>query len=234
VFGVLALVLLTGCQVDLHVDVQVNTDGSGSVTVAAGLDDGALARVGNLQQQLRVDDLEAAGWAVTAPTVEGDRTWVRASKSFSTPEEGTAVLAELTGPQGPFHDFVVKVDDGAFGTDYGVHGVVDLTGGPAAFGDQELTTLLGGDPFGGTLTSIERAEGRSVADMVDFQVSVSLPGAGTPTVYRPSFGDEAATQVAVSSSQRSGAATVAIWALLGLVAIVGVVVLRVGFKRVSR
>ena len=81
---------------------------------------------------------QAAGWAVTAPAREGDRTWVRASKSFSTPEEGTAVLAELTGPQGPFRDFVVKVDDGAFGTDYSVHGVVDLTGGPAAFGDQEL------------------------------------------------------------------------------------------------
>ena len=53
--------LLAGCQVDLHVDVQVNEDGSGSVTVAAGLDDAALARVGNLDQQLRVDDLEAGG-----------------------------------------------------------------------------------------------------------------------------------------------------------------------------
>ncbi len=51
------------------------------------------------------------------------------------------MLAELTGPQGPFRDFVVKVDDGSFGTDYAVHGVVDLTGGPAAFGDQELSAL---------------------------------------------------------------------------------------------
>jgi hypothetical protein len=233
--GVVALLaVLAGCQVDLHVDVQVNKDGSGSVIVAAGLDDDALARVGNLQQQLRVDDLEAAGWAVTAPSRDGDRTWVRASKSFSTPEEGTAVLSELSGPQGPFRDFVVKVDDGAFGTDYSVHGVVDLTGGPAAFGDQELSALLGGDPYGGTLAAIERDEGRPVSDMVDFQVNVSLPGDGSPTVYTPSFADDQATQVSASSSQRSNAATLAIWGLVASVGVIGLVVLRQGFKRVNR
>ena len=144
------------------------------------------------------------------------------------------MLGELTGPQGPFRDFVVKVDDGAFGTDYSVHGVVDLTGGPAAFGDQELSTLLGGDPYGGTLAAIERDEGRPVSDMVDFQMNVSLPGDGSPTVYTPSFADEQATQVSASSSQRSTMATFAIWGLVALVGVIGLVVLRQGFKRVNR
>jgi hypothetical protein len=144
------------------------------------------------------------------------------------------VLGELSGPQGPFRDFVVKVDDGSFGTDYAVHGVVDLTGGPAAFGDQELSTLLGGDPYGGTLAAIERDEGRPISDMVDFQVNVSLPGNGSSTAFTPSFADAEATQVSASSSERSSAATFAIWGLVALVAVIGLVVLRQGFKRVNR
>jgi hypothetical protein len=238
----LGLVLTTGalvfvlaaCQVDLTVGIQVNKDGTGSVTVAAGLDDAALARVGNIGRQLRVDDLEAAGWSVTAPTRERDVTWVRASKSFATPEEADVVLDELTGSEGPFRDFVVKVDDGTFGTDYGVDGVVDLTGGPAAFGDEELSSLLGGDPLGGTVAAVEQAEGRPVAEMVDFHVSVVLPGQSDPTVYTPSFSDADPTEISAQSSQRSSVASFAIWGLVALVGVIGIVVLRQGFKRVNR
>jgi hypothetical protein len=231
---VFATLLLAACQVDVHVGVQVNEDGAGSVTVAAGLDDAALARVGNIGQQLRVDDLEAAGWNVTAPTREGDVTWVRASKGFTTPEEAGAVLDELTGPEGPFRDFAVRVDDGTFGTDYAVDGVVDLTGGPAAFGDDELAALLGGDPLGGTVAEVEREEGRPVAEMVNFEVSVSLPGQSDPTVFTPNFADGQPTEISASSSQRSGLASLAIWGLVALVGVIGLVVLRQGFKRANR
>lgn len=230
VVGVLAL--LVGCQVDLHVDLQVNEDGSGSVTVGAGFDEAALARVGNLDQQLRTSDLEAAGWVVTAPSQEGDRTWIRASKSFATPAEGEVVMAEVTGPAGPFRDFAISVDDGTFGTDYSVQGTVDLTGGPQAFGDDELRALLGGDAYGGTLTSLEQAEGRPVAEMVDFQVTVRMPG--ETATYAPSLADAEPTEISVSSSQRSGLASVAIWGLVALVGVIALVVLRQGFKRVSR
>ena len=73
-----------------------------------------------------------------------------------------------------------------------------------------------------------------MSDMVDFQVNVSLPGDGSPTVYTPSFADEQATQVSASSSQRSNAATFAIWGLVALVGVIGLVVLRQGFRRVNR
>jgi hypothetical protein len=169
---------------------------------------------------------------VTAPSREGDLTWIRATKSFDTPDEGTAVLAELTATDGPFRDFRVTRSDSTFGTDYAVDGVVDLTGGPQAFGDDELRTLLGGDAYGGTLESIEQAEGRSIAEMVSFRVVVELPGA-TKT-YTASFSDAEATQVAAHSSQRSGLAALFIWILVGLVAVIALVVLRQGYKRVSR
>lgn len=231
--AVLALVILAaGCQVDVQVGVQVREDGGGSVTVAVGLDDAALARVGKLDQQLRTDDLQAAGWAVTPPTREGDRTWVRATKSFDTPDEGTAVLAELTATDGPFRDFRVARTSSTFGTDFAVDGVVDLTGGPQAFGDEELRSLLGGDAYGGTLQSIEQAEGRSVDEMVSFQVVVDLPG--STKTYDASFADAQPTQVAAHGSQRSALAAAAIWALVALVAVVVLVVLRQGYRRINR
>jgi hypothetical protein len=227
------LVVGAGCQLDVAVDVRVNEDGSGSVTAGVGLDDDALGRVGNLDRQLRVDDLAAAGWAVTAPIREGDLTWVRATKNFASPDEAGVVLSELTGSAGPFREFAVRVDDGMFGRDYEVAGTVDLREGPAAFGDEELSAALGGDPFGGTLEVIEREEGQPVAEMVDFRVTVQLPGA-EPKVFTPGFADADATAVEASSSTRNAWSTVAIWLVIGLVVVVGIVVLRQGFRRVNR
>jgi len=234
VLGLLALALVCGCQLDVAVDVRVNEDGSGSVTVGVGLDDAAVARVGNLDRQLRVDDLAAAGWAVTAPIREGDLTWVRATKGFSTPDEASVVLSELTGSAGPFRDFEVRVDEGMFGTDYEVSGTVDLRDGPSAFGDEELSVALGGDPFGGTLEVIEREEGRPIAEMVRFGVAIDVPGQAEPAVFTPGFADAEPTQIDVSSSSGNPLSTVAIWSVIGIVVVVGVVVLRQGFRRVNR
>lgn len=230
----LAVVLLAGCRVDVVVDIRVHDDGGGTVTAAVGLDDDALARVGNLERQLRAEDLAAAGWAVAAPTREGDRTWIRATKEFDDAEAGEAALAELTGSDGPFRDFDVTVDEGVFGKTYEVTGTVDLRDGPAAFGDDELRAALGGDPFGGTLEVIEREEGRSVAEMVEFAVRVHLPGQDEPTVYSPRFTDGEPTAIEASSTSRSALATVAIWSVVAVVAVVGLVALRQGFRRVGR
>lgn len=229
-----ALCLLAGCQIDLTVDIRLNDDGSGRVTVGAGLDDDALARTGNLERQLRADDLRAAGWDVSGPVREGDLTWVRASKAFTTPDEAGVVLAEVTGDGGPFRDFAVRVDEGMVGRDYAVTGTVDLTQGPQAFGDDELSAALGGDPFGGTLEAIEREEGRPISEMVEFHVSVELPGTDAPTVYTPSFTDAQPTEISATSSQRSSVASFAIWGLVALVGVIALVALRKGFKRINR
>lgn len=232
---VLCLVALTGCQMQVAVDVVVDDGGGGVVTVGVGLDEAALARAGNLDQVLRVDDLRSGGWTVTPATAEPDgTTWVRASKPFADPAQFAVVMDEITGPAGIFKDFELRRDAGTFGTTSQVTGTVDLTQGPAAFSDPALTESLGGDPFGGTLTSIEQAEGRTAADMVGFTVRVDVPGASEPTVYTPSFHDPAPTAVDVEGTQKSWLSQVWIWGLVVLVVVIGLFVLRSGFTRLRR
>jgi len=195
-----AIVVAAGCQVQVDVATKVNDDGSGTVTASVGLDDGAMARVGDLRTQMRVDDLTQTGWAVSGPAKEGDGlTWVRATKSFTDAAGATAALGEITGPDGAFRNFVVKRDSGLMGTFYSYSGTIDLTNGPATFSDPDLAKALGGDPFGGTLTAIEQAEGKRAADMVDFRVSVELPG-GQTKAWNASFADPAPTELKASSS----------------------------------
>jgi hypothetical protein len=228
---VVALVLAAGCQLDLAVDIRVDDDGSGVVTIGVGLDDDALARAGNLEEQLYVDDLRQAGWTVSEPTREGELTWVRASKPFADPDAGTSVLAEVTGPDGAFREFVVTREGSALGTTSRVRGVVDLTAGPAVFSDAELAAALDGDPFGGTLTSIEEEEGRPIEEMTSIRVSIDLPGS-RPKVYTASFADEEPLAIDASARRGSVLASTWIWGLLALVAVIALVVLRQGFRRV--
>ncbi len=66
--AVCALLLLSACQVDTEVTVQVDDGGSGHVVVDVALDAEAVAQVPGLSDELRTDDLAAAGWAVEGPT----------------------------------------------------------------------------------------------------------------------------------------------------------------------
>jgi hypothetical protein len=232
----LALVALVGCQMDVAIEVDVADDGSGAVLVAVGLDDQALAEAGDLGQLLRTDDLVAAGWAVTGPEREGDRTWVRATKPFADPDQAAQVLAEVTGPGGALQGFALEVDDGLLGTSYELTGVVDLTGGPATFSDPDLAAALDGDPFGGLLDDVAEAQGRPATELVDLTLTVDLPGA-EPVVLQPSFADAEPTEVDVSSSTGGLfqpwllAIGVAVLLALVLAAVLAVVVLRQGGRR---
>lgn len=225
----LALVLLgVGCRVDVVMDVKVDEGGGGEVVVGVGLDDAALARVGNLEQQLRTDDLTAAGWTVRGPEREGDVTWVRATKPFSDPAAAAAVISEVAGADGPFQGFQVERDEGLLGTTYRVTGTIDLTGGPAVFSDPDLAAALGGDPFGGTLDAILAEEGVTLDEVVDLRVRVELPGGGE-SVVEAAFAQPGPVELEVSSSQSSALARVGLWMLVVLLigaAVIGALAFR--------
>ncbi len=191
----------TACQVDVGVTTKVNEDGSGAVTVAAGFDDKALARLGNPENAISVDDMKAAGLQFSPPSREADGlTWYRATKPFSTLEEGTETLRQLTGPAGPFRDFSMRKESSIGKTAWSYSGTVDLTKGLDGFGDPTLAPVLNGDMFGGNIAAVEQAEGRPVRDMFKLRMDVELPG-GTHKDWSPSFTDPAPTHLQAESSQ---------------------------------
>jgi hypothetical protein len=173
---VVVVLVAAACQVQVATTVTVDTDGSGTVTQAVGFDAAALARVGDLDQQLRVDDLEAAGWTVDEPVTEDGTTWVRAHHDFADADEANAVLAQLSGPDGPYRDMVVTRTSGLLSTTTELTGTLDLSAGVAMFGDPQLAETMGPDGSVGLVAQVEAAEGRSVGEMVDVGMTVDLPG----------------------------------------------------------
>ena len=171
------VVLAAGCQVQVATTVQVESDGSGTVTQAVGFDAAALARVGDLSQQLRVDDLRAAGWTVDDPVTEGDTTWVRAHHDFADPDEANVVLAQLSGPDGPYKDLVVTRTSGLLSTTTRSPAPWTCRPGCRCSAIHSSTQTLGADGSGGLVPRIEAEEGRPVGDMVDVALTVDLPGA---------------------------------------------------------
>ena len=191
---------LTACQVQVDVQADVHADGSGTVTVGLGLDDEALAKVGDLDAQLRVDDLRAAGWTVDGPARQDGRLHLgagheglrrrrgghRGAGRGQRPRRGVPPVAGHT------------VDLACCRRHYRVSGTIDLTKGMQTFGDAQLSQLFGGDPFAAGVKKLEQEQGRPVADMVDVRVTVETPG-GSRT-YTPSLADQEPVAVAVSSS----------------------------------
>lgn len=223
------VVVAAGCRVQLVTTVQVDDDGSGTVTQAIGFDDAALARVGDLSQQLQVDDLEQAGWTVDAPVKEGDTTWVRAHRGFDDADEANAVLAQLSGPDGPYKDLYVTRRAGLLSTTTEVTGTLDLSGGVAVFGDQQLTAALGGDPSGGFVGQVEAAEGRPVSEMVDVVLGVDLPHRDGSIEGAP--GDAAQTLDVSSTDSHLVSVVAKVFLLLLFALTVLVVLLRLRVRR---
>lgn len=180
--------------------LEVARDGSGTVQVDVALDAEAAGRV-DLADQLRVDDLERAGWTVAGPQRTDDgATVVSASKPFATPDAAGEVLAEVSGVEGPFRAFEVTRQSSFLTTTYAFEGRADLSAGIDGFSDDELRAALEGSGFGLDGPALESVLGAPVADTFAFEVRAELPGdleamapgLVTPdgAVWRPGVGEE--------------------------------------------
>ena len=203
--ALVALVLTSACEVRTDVAVELREDGSGFVSVGAGLDADAVERVPGIADELRLDDLVATGWEVQLPTLEDDGyTWIRVRKPFATPEEAEAVLAEIAGENGPLRDFVVSRERSFARTDYGFEATVDFTGGIESFADESLSELLDGEPLGEDVAAIEARIGVPIDEAFTFRIAVRLPGevesnaptqAGNGAVWQPTLADPGPTRL---------------------------------------
>lgn len=201
--GGLVALTATACQVRTTVDVDVAKDGSGTVTVAVGLDEEAVGRLPDLDDDgrsttadlaglVRTADLTAAGWHVGAPSASGGDgfVWIRATKPFGTPEEAGRVLREVAGTHGPLRDLRVRRDDGFGRTQFTFEGTADLSGGLESFGDEGLAAALEGEVLGQDASAIEQELGRPLSDVFSLRISADLPGDSGATSWNPELGGE--------------------------------------------
>jgi hypothetical protein len=229
--AVVALVLTLGaCEVRGDVAVTMNADGSGQVSVALVLDAEAAAKVPDLASGLRTEDLAAAGWKIAGPVPTADKgAKITASRSFKTPTEANVILAELSGPDGPFKGLTLARTH-SFGKEkYAFNGVLDVSKGTDAFADAFFTHALGAQQADQILGGDAKANPPTVTMSVTLPGSVSAGSAGSGSTARWSakFGEPAVNMKATSEKTSTSAFLfmgVSIAALVGLL-ITGALVL---------
>jgi hypothetical protein len=171
--GVLVLTT-TGCRLDVHTWVLMNDDGSGTITVSATADAELVAAAPGLADDLRLDDFRAAGWTVIGPDPSDDGGLSLSLKHpFTSPDEATALLATLSGPNGPFHGLTLTREvDGSKVTSQ-VSGTMQLVGGIDALSDETIAAYGLGTPFASAVTG---PEGSTLADHLAIDLTVGMPG----------------------------------------------------------
>jgi hypothetical protein len=163
----LVLLLLAACQVDVEVDLVVAEDGSGTVEVQALFDQEAEQVMGDFANQLRVNDLERAGWTVDIDELDNGAVNVVANKPVANAAQWQNVLDEIAGP-GVFNQVrVVAIDE-----EQRLSFELDLSDGWDLFTDQGVIDALDGEPFGAPIESL--TGGRSIDEIVDVDVDVRV------------------------------------------------------------
>jgi hypothetical protein len=241
------LVVLTAsaCRVNTEVDVAVKENGSGSVTVRVGLDDDALRREPNIAQELKTADLGATGWTVSGPAKSSDGlTYFSATKPFATTDEAAKVLAEVSGPNGPFRGFTITSSRSFARTKFSFRGTVDFHAGLEAFSDSQLAAQLDGKPLGDDLQALAQRAGQPLDQVFQFRVAVQLPGSvtsnapvrvGSTAVWQPSLAQPAPQVLAAHSTSTRWVTVVAtLVAAIALLALVTLVVIQFMSRRHGR
>ena len=176
------LLALAGCRMDVNVGIDVQEDGTGTLTVAVGVDDELLARVPGAADRVKLEDLSAAGWDVTGPAKEDDgHTWVHLSRSFANPAELKEILGEINGPGGPLGAFDLTIEREWDQTTWTLSGSAGLTGGVAGFVDPDLAAAFGTSK---PLEQLVAESGVPVEQGLNLTVAVTMPHQGEPLEVR--------------------------------------------------
>ncbi len=235
----LAALVLSACQIDAVVDVEVLEDGSGTVAVTTSFNDQVIEAAPELVDALRTEDLPNAGWTVEELENSSQSVVVRATKSFATADDLNGVLGEIAGPNTLFSDFTVIRTRSFARTNYELTGVVDPRIGLTTFGDDNITGLVG-NPLGFSLAELEAVAGRPLDETLTLEVNVTLPDAveaNTTAVddrtatWTISPQDIVETEIAITANIEDQIPRV--WAAVALTAI-GLLVTLIAFRILAR
>ncbi len=191
----LAVVVLSGCRVDLATSVNVAENGSGTISVVVTADADAVRNAPELATSLNVDDLRAAGWAVDVqnPAANGGLSVVVA-RNFATVDEASLFLTQLSGDSGPLRNIALTRTGGVNDASYQFSGVGGLPEGLAGFADADALTALGEAPFAAALAE----RGGVLGDVLGVSLALTLPGEPgeidqTTATITPRQADDAST-----------------------------------------
>lgn len=166
------VLMLSGCRLDVVVDVDMANNGSGKVTVTATADEELMKSQPDLVDDLDFTDAEANGWEIGEPTVAADgSTTLTLTHAFADKAELANVLSSIGPPLSPNNVGVARTSDGRQVVN-AISGQLVLPDGYASFADSDLVAAAGGVPFATELnnSSVPPEQGLS------FVLNVNLPG----------------------------------------------------------
>ena len=213
--AVACVVGLTACRVDVVVDIRMIDNGSGEVTVTVDADAAVVNAAPGLADDVRTDDLIAAGWKIEGPSATtGGGLTMQLIHSFDTPAQATALLSTLNGSLGPLQSISVSRSATEDAITYTVTGTGRLDAGLTAFADPDLLAAVGATPYAQQIGEA----GIAPSDAVGVELRVHLPGPiettngdvidGGGSWTLPMDGTSATiTATAVKSLERGGAWT---------------------------
>ncbi len=230
VLAVVALLLLaSACRLDATVDIRVDDDGSGEVTVEVVADPEAVALIPDAPDGLQLSDLSDAGWTVNANTVDraGSLT-VNVSKRFPSADSLGGVLAEIAGEDVIFDGFTLIKEHnfdviglGPARTDYALSGSVDPTFDIEAIGGDFAGGLA---PLGRSAEVIEDDFEGDFEDALGLTVTVRMPETlgesngevvDETVIWTMSYGDSA---VDIEANSAAESVLVRVWTMVALFA----------------
>ena len=206
--------VLAGCRVDTVVSINVEPDGSGVVAVVATADAEVMASAPNLVDDLNFDAAQAAGWKVSdVETLDNGSAQVRVSHSFTTPQEATQLMGQLSGQFGPFKDLALVREGKETDSTWTLSGTAQITGGLQAFADPQLLQIIGGAPY----EQAVREQNLDIGQAASMALKVRLPGALESTTGVDDAGliqwtvpfDGSSQQIAATTQNTAVGATVA-------------------------
>lgn len=170
----LALFLLSGCKVDIRIDISAEDTGAGTIQITLDADNVLVTMVPGLASDVRYDDLIASGWTVEGPIqVNNGGLRIILKYAFASPAEATRALSQINGPNGPLIDAELKRTVNGRQVATTLDATAQVIGGLEAFSDAALTAAIGETPWLGTARKLEI---ENPAQALSITVVVRLPG----------------------------------------------------------
>lgn len=164
------LVALSACRLDVTVSVDMEPDGTGTVSLVALADADLVGRVPGIADDLRLEDAVAQGWVVDGPTVAADGSMTATLTHPFRSKDELANLLNSIGP--PFTNMQAARNTENEQTTNAIDGTLVLADGFNSFADADLVAAVGGLPFAEEIA----ASGATPETALSFTFRVALPG----------------------------------------------------------